>query len=375
VNKFDADLNKLSLPNKNSMKTRNYLPIFIALPFLIFACKNQNSGPWHRFMACAGNACVAEVIAVKDLFLSDPKPLFEEFIKTSERGEDHFVGWTYLLRDSVLLNPSFGSPQKRFEIQQSVIAQAKLFETDPRYGEWSKSMISVMEEAAIISELEDDTQITGTYTFDYGKEGGTGEIKLLAIDDKQVRFDIQIVGKAPGYNQGMMADTAALSGNIVNITCTDFDAPCIIKLTISDTALLAETIQGSDSDCGFGHGIRVGGVFERIDDLDPFRGEGGDVSPETILGTWVSTSDAKSQLKIADGQYIDIYNSKVVNRNPYSYHKVCPEDCGPIAQVPCIKVTGQDDVCYTVVKTDGKILELSMIGGTGKSLLFKRKGK
>ena len=38
-----------------------------------------------------------------------------------------------------------------------------------------------------------------------------------------------------------------------------------------------------------------------------------------------------------------------------------------------LKVTGQDNVCYAVIKADGKVLELSQIGGTGNTNRYVRK--
>ncbi|MCC7504107.1 MAG: hypothetical protein IT259_02350, partial [Saprospiraceae bacterium] len=51
----------------------------------------------------------------------------------------------------------------------------------------------------------------------------------------------------------------------------------------------------------------------------------------------------------------------------------CPADCNPVAPTPCLSVIGQDIVCYTVVKADAQTLELSMIGGRGNTLAFKRR--
>ena len=359
------------------IKSTYWEGLCIGLVFFLFSCKTKESGPWQKFMACATNACVAEAAAVKDAFLQDPKPLFEEFILTDKRGEDSYIGWLYLLRDSILVNSNYASIEERFAMQQAIIAKAKEYENDPKYGDWSKSIISELEVLAIASELEDaiveDQMITGLYAYELAKEAGSGEIKILAIDENSVRFALEVIGPAPAFNQGTMEGTASLVGNLATISTTEYGGKCTITLTFADDQLVAETLAGDDATCGFGHNVRADGTYKLVDDLDPFRGEGGDEAPAAIIGSWVSTQDPKSELKIADGQYADIYEGKEVEKNPFSYHKSCPKDCAPIADTPCIKVTGQDDVCYTVVKADGKSLELSMIGGPGNTLVYKKK--
>lgn len=132
------------------------LGLSFALFTLLSSCKNKAVDAWQKFMACGGTKCVAEAVAVKDAFLQDPKPLFEEFIKTDERGEDTYVGWVYLLRDSVLMNPSYGSVEDRTAMQQAIVAKAKEFEADPKYGDWAKSMLTELGSLTISANAAAD---------------------------------------------------------------------------------------------------------------------------------------------------------------------------------------------------------------------------
>jgi len=349
----------------------------LGLVLLVLSCKTKESGPWQKFMACATNACVAEVVAVKDAYLQDPKPLYEEFILTDQRGEDHFIGWLYILRDSVLLNSNFAAVEERFAMQQALISKSKEFENDPKYGDWAKAIIQEIELLAIASELEDvlptDFQVTGTYTYELPKDAGSGEIKILATDGETVRFAISVVGPPPAYNQGTMEGTAPIMGDVATISTTEYGGKCTIILTFSDGQIVAKTLAGGSAECGFGNRVMADGTYKMVDDLDPFRGEGGDEVPANVQGSWVSTEDAKSEVKLEDGQYIDIYDGKEVAKNPFSYHKACPEDCGTADKEPCIKTVGQDAMCYAVIFADGKALQLSLIGGRGNTLSFKRK--
>jgi hypothetical protein len=347
------------------------------LCLFVFSCQPSVPASWQKFMDCANTACVAEVVAVKDDYLKDPKPLYEEFIKTDERGEDHFVGWLYILRDSVLLNSNYGPTMVRFDLQQALINKSREFENDPKYGTWAKSVIGELEVLAIASELEDvppmEGSVTGTYGFELPNDAGSGELKVLDNGDETIRFKLVVVGPPPAHNQGYLDGTAQLMGNTATITTTDFGGKCVIELSFGADEVVAKTVTGGSAECGFGNRVMADGTYKLVDDLDPFRGEGGDEVPANILGSWVSNDDPKSEIKLADGEYADIYDGKEVAKNPFSYHKSCPEDCGPAGKEPCIKTVGQDDMCYAVIFADGKTLQLSVITGRGNTLSFKRK--
>jgi hypothetical protein len=204
--------------NQTTMKIKINQFVGLVFGLFLFSCQPSVPASWQKFMDCANTACVAEVVAVKDDYLKDPKPLFEEFIKTDERGEDHFVGWLYILRDSVLNNSSYGPTEDRLAMQQALIAKSKEFENDPKYGTWAKSIISEVELLAIASELEDDIvehmSITGTYAFELPKDGRfrrSHEI-LDNSDDHPVRYAITVVGPPPAHNQGYDGRHSATEG-------------------------------------------------------------------------------------------------------------------------------------------------------------------
>jgi len=362
------------------MKIQTYIiaVLGIASLALVFSCGNTENAAWQSFMKCGGTNCVKEVVAVKDEYLKDPVPLFEEFIKTDQRGEDHFIGWLYLLRDSVLLNSSSSPAEERFAMQQALIEKSKQYESDPKYGQWAKSIIGELELLAIASEMEEvpaeHEPITGTYTYELPKEAGSGEIKIYPSDDGTVRFAILVVGPPPAHNQGMLEGNAPLNGNVVTISTKEYGGECKIELTFGEGQVVAKTLAGGSPECGFGNNVMADGTYKLVDDLNPFAAEGGDEVPTNLEAVWVSTTDPKSEVAIGNGQYVEIYDKKEVSKTPFRYFKVCPEDCGENGKMPCIQLVGQDVVCYTVVKADGKKLELSPIGGTGNTLVFKAKG-
>ncbi len=245
---------------------------YLVLALFFSACKTPEtpeSAAWVSFKKCATNNCVKEVIAVKNAFLANPKPLLTDFQATYEKGEDHVIGWLYILRDSVLLNPKMGTTAARFDLQQKLIKVAKPFENDPKVKEMAKSVLDVVGDLAIMSETEDPV-------------------------------------------------------------VEPSDVPILSK---KDSAAAAN-----------------------------------------LIGEWQSTTDPKSSIKIANGTYMDSYvGQKPMPAMRYVYYPTCPKDCNPIAKTPCLKVIGQDDVCYTIVKADGKTLALSQIGGTGNTNRYVKK--
>lgn len=338
------------------------------------ACK-KTPAPWAKFTACAASTCVPEALAVKDAFLDDPKTLLTQFQATYAKGEDHVVGWLYLLRDSVLFNPRSGATEERFAMQQAIVEAARPFANDPVLGEMANSVLNEIETLAILSELEDTPPaLTGTFTYQLPNDAGNGELKVNPLEDGNLRFSLSIVGGPPAHNMGFMEGKATLrDDHIADIVTEEYAGKCHLQLTFSDNQVVIKTLEGDSPACGFGNNVIADGTYKLTDELDPFRGEGGDTPPAGIQGRWQSTSDPLSELMITEGDYIEIYNGREISKLVYAYHKKCPEDCNPGAEISCLKVIGQDYICYALVKTEAKSLELSMIGGTGNTLTYKRR--
>lgn len=357
------------------MQRRNFLPFGLLTAFLILtiAC-NTASDAWTNFTKCASNTCVKEALAVKDAFLKDPKTTLGQFTATYEKGDDHVIGWLYLLRDSVLLNEKFSPTADRVALQQQLVEAARPFLDDPKLSEMAKSVTQEIENLAILAEAEDGVLETITGTYAYEQNGASGTFKVLAVGADSIRYALEIFGPAPAHNQGMMEGFAKINSQGVALFGTsEFGGKCEIEATFKGESVVLKTLSGDDATCGFGHNVRADGAYNRSDDLDPFRAEGGDPAPANLLGRWKSTQDPKSEIEITDKEYVDIYDGKTLERNLYAYFKTCPKDCAPDTQEPCLRVSAQDDMCYTVLFADGKTLQLVYLGGTGKTLTFKRK--
>lgn len=348
-----------------------------SLAFVLFSC-NSKPDPWAAFTACAANACVPEAIAVRDAFLDAPKEMLTKFDAAYKKGDDHVIGWLYLLRDSVLFNPKYGSTEERFAMQQAIIAAARPFENDPKLGEMANSVLDEIESLAIMSELEDEdvdpVPLTGAYAFELPGDGGSGLLQTSMLSLDSVRFHLEVVAGPPAHNQGMLDGTAALSGhNMFEFRTTEYNGVCLLQFTFDSASVKVATAEGDASACGFGQNVSADHVYTVKSYDDPFLPAAEARKAKKLQGRWVSATDEKAEISFENGMFTESYAGEQLNRWPCHYFPKCPGDCNPVAPMPCVKVAGQDAVCYTVVKADGNSLELSMIGGAGNTLAYKRK--
>ena len=352
--------------------------VLIVLAFGALSCKKE-AGPWATFIECSSNACVAEAIAVKDAFLENPQALLEQFAKTYEKGEDHVVGWIYLLRDSVLLNGSFAEPQVRFDLQQAIIQAAKPFENDPKLGEMAKSVLDEVEMLAIASEMEEEipTEIVpfaGTYSYELPNEAGSGELNISVVNSESIRFALSVVGSGPAFNQGVMEGIAKMTGyNQFEYETSEFGGACKLELVFTGNMVSVSTLEGDSPSCGFGNNVRADGEYNLVNHDDPFLTPADAKKVKKMEGDWVSADDPKSGIAIKNSMYYDNYDGETLGAFRFQYYPKCPDDCAPAGGSPCFKIFGQDELCYEIVFSDSKTLQISLISGTGKTLTYKRR--
>ncbi len=358
--------------------------IFALTVLLFSACQHQQPDAWARFTQCESTACTEEAIAVKDAFLKNPKEMLTKFNATYQKGEDHVIGWLYLLRDSVLLQEKYGSIETRTAMQQAIVAAAKPFEKDAQLGEMAQSVLQEIGGAAIaagaegLAEDEDDAEeflpLTGTYAYELPNNAGTGEARVSFAGAETIHFALSVVAGPPAYNQGEMEGVAKLTGiNTYEYQTSEYGGSCRLQFVFGKETLNIKTLEGDDASCGFGHNVRADGTYAQLSHTDAFV-SGPDAQTDLMIqGEWVSASDPKSSLNIKNGMYTESYEGKTMTQLPYQFFPKCPADCNPVAPSPCISVIGQDIICYTLVKVDKQNLELSMIGGRGNTLIFKRR--
>lgn len=96
-----------------------------------------------------------------------------------------------------------------------------------------------------------------------------------------------------------------------------------------------------------------------------------------MMGQWVSTYDELEVLHFLPGKYITYYDGQKVVEENMSYHANCPQDCLPESETaldfPCFVLEGEyGNTCFALVEISENELQLSMLGGRGNTLIYKR---
>ena len=355
--------------------------VLLAFTTLFFACKNEKNNAWEAFTKCATNNCVKEAIAVKEALIKNPEQTLLAFHATYEKGEDHVVGWLYILRDSVLTNQKMGDLPSRIAMQQSVMNAVKPFVANAKMGETAKVVFDGIDSIAMIAETEDsgetvepsDIPITGTYSYEIEKVS-YGELKISQLSSEKFKFSFDLTSGPPAHNQGSLEDIGTFKGqNEGTFSMNKYGGECTLSFIFNKDNATIKTTKGDAAVCGFGNRVMADGVFKRKSFDDPFLSKKDAATAKNLQGTWQSADDPKSSVKISDGNYSEMYEGQTPAPMRYIYFPTCPKDCNPIAKMPCLKIIGQDEICYTIVKADGKTLELSQIGGTGNTNKYVRK--
>jgi len=127
--------------------------------------------------------------------------------------------------------------------------------------------------------------------------------------------------------------------------------------------------------------VTLGNVAVYAASADPNKPVGAYFSPESaqssadvtskLTGHWQSEQDAAYELTIKGKQFLESSGGKTMADQTFEYQEHC--ESGDAAVKSCLLVKGQFDATfYTIVNNDAEHLELSIIGGTGNTLKFKR---
>jgi hypothetical protein len=372
-----------------------------------FACQTAapTSDAWTAFKKCATNNCVKEALAVKDDFLKNPQQVLTDFQATYEKGEDHVIGWLYILRDSVLTNPSMGALDARMKMRDAIVAAAKPFENDPKVHDMAKSLVSEMESTSLIAETEDDDSMDETstkYCYQYNQQGEHVACQIFTAANGAFSgyYTWYIEGK--DGTQGVLkgtnfnSDTLIVEHTYMQEGSVATEEMILLKKGDNVTQLVGELSEKTGkmvikdkkklkrgntlvkADCA-----KLKKEFKHVREMekdmvfeypDPALSEKDVKFVEKMQGVWQSKEDPKAGILIENGRFTYVYEGQKPDPSMrYIYYPTCPKDCNPIAKMPCLKIIGQDDVCYSIVKADGKVLDISQIGGKGNTNQYVKK--
>jgi hypothetical protein len=376
--------------------------LFLFLAIYCLACQNTptTSNAWATFLQCTNNNCIKEAVAVKDAFLKNPQDILTQFQTTYESGDDRVVGWLYLFRDSVLLNPNMGTIEERTKMQNALIAAAKPFEKDAKVHEMAKNVMDYLSAADVKAGKIKENE----YCFQFNHQGEHTYCHLIIsengdyhgyynyfIEEKDGMSGV-LEGKTSFFNDTLLMNLTYMQEGIVA------NEPLMFVKKGNDLVNLISEIFDEEGRMVLDHKekLKPGNTLtsvecEKIDKeyiQSIIEMEKGKLfsypTPEysskdlnvlnKLQGEWQSSDDPKASIKIENEQYWDLYEGQKPNPAMRCvYYPICPKDCNPIAKMPCLKVIAQDEVCYNIVKADGKVLHLSQIGGTGNTNRYVKK--
>jgi hypothetical protein len=381
-----------------------HLFLFSFMSILFCCCTTSTetkSDAWAAFLNCpSGKDCMKEALAVKDAFLKNPQQVLTQFQATYEKGDDRVVGWLFMLRDSVLMNPKMGNIEERIAMQQAVVAAAKPFEKDTKVHEMAASVMAELGIADIkagkvndpMAAETDETSLSFCYQFEHQGEHIKCELFSAADGKFSGYYSWYIDGK--DGTQGVLRgknfnnDTLFAEHTYIQEGSTQTEDIVFLKKGDNLTQLVGE-LQDKNGKKVLKNrkALKAGNTLTKVDcakltkdfehireiekDMifaypDPVLNEKEAKIAENLVGEWQSKDDPKAGIKMENGRFTYTY----VGQKPdpsmrYIYYPTCPEDCNPVAKMPCLKIIGQDDVCFSIIKADGKSLDISQIRGTG----------
>lgn len=94
-----------------------------------------------------------------------------------------------------------------------------------------------------------------------------------------------------------------------------------------------------------------------------------------IVGNWINAEDPDETVVFTDHSYETYYEGQKVVEEEMEYHPICPSDCsgGQSVGVPCFTITSQyGKDCFGILRVTENELELTMLGVSTASILYKR---
>ncbi len=110
--------------------------------------------------------------------------------------------------------------------------------------------------------------LTGTYFYSFGKDNGSGELKIIQSDPSKITLSFDCINGPPAYNMAMINKTALkLNGNVAVYENNEF-GKCKIKLVFEANTVQVDYV-GDAYECGFGNAASVVGNYIKIKNNKP----------------------------------------------------------------------------------------------------------
>ncbi len=119
----------------------------------------------------------------------------------------------------------------------------------------SMTSLAIAEQPA----RNDADNFTGTYVMELDNKAG-GMLMVIHLPDNKLRFDLECNRGAPSYNMGEASGTIAIKNATAIFRTTEFGGECKITFEFQKSGV-AVSQTGSDTECGFGLGVRCDGKY------------------------------------------------------------------------------------------------------------------
>jgi hypothetical protein len=122
------------------------------------------------------------------------------------------------------------------------------------------SLVSVTSPASAGQPGSDTANdFTGTYVMDQGNKAG-GTLMVIHLPENKVKFELECHRGAPSYNEGEASGTIEVRKAAGIFRTTEFGGECEITFAFQKNGVTISQ-KGSDTDCGFGFGVRCDGRY------------------------------------------------------------------------------------------------------------------
>lgn len=110
--------------------------------------------------------------------------------------------------------------------------------------------------------------VTGSYSYFYGNDGGSGSLEVQQIGKNKIAIAFNCVRGTPSYNMATIdKNIIQLSENQAVYSSTEY-GKCKFRITFLQNGVNVEYVADS-YDCGFGNNATVSGNYIKIDSLKP----------------------------------------------------------------------------------------------------------
>jgi uncharacterized protein (TIGR02246 family) len=134
-------------------------------------------------------------------------------------------------------------------------------------GQWRIAAESWSLDAGASGAAISGGATTGTYAWK-GRESAGCSLKAAQRGTDSVQVQLECNRGAPSYNSGIAEGVVRVANGSGALTITEYAKPCALRMQFSANQVVVVQ-EGSDVDCGFGHGVMADGTYPRTSSALP----------------------------------------------------------------------------------------------------------